>query len=41
MKPLIQIEDEVREMTDAEFEIYKKMLVSAEPVNLATETTQE
>ena len=39
MKPLIQIDDEVREMTDEEFANYQAMVASSEPLNL--ETTQE
>jgi hypothetical protein len=39
MKPLIQINDEVREMTDEEFANYQAMIASVEPLNL--ETTQE
>jgi hypothetical protein len=39
MKPLIQINDEVREMTDEEFANYQAKIASVEPLNL--ETTQE
>jgi hypothetical protein len=38
-KPLIQIDDLVREMTDEEFEEYEAMVASAPTLNL--ETTQE
>lgn len=38
-KPLIQIDDEVREMTDAEYEAHLEMIASIPPINL--ETTQE
>ncbi len=39
MKPLIQIDDQVREMTDEEFADHEAMQASA--VNLNLETTQE
>ena len=39
MKPLIQIDDLVREMTDEEHAIY--LIQIADSVNLDTETTQE
>jgi hypothetical protein len=39
MKPLIQIDDEVREMTDEEYANYQAQQASA--VNLNLETTQE
>ena len=39
MKPLIQIDDEVREMTDEEFATYQEQI--ADSVNLNVETTQE
>lgn len=39
MKPLIQIDDLVREMTDAEYAELLEQQASA--VNLDTETTQE
>ena len=39
MKPLIQIDDEVREMTDQEFAEYQQD--QANSVNLNLETTQE
>jgi len=39
MKPLIQIDDEVREMTDEEYEAYLIQVASIPPINL--ETTQE
>jgi hypothetical protein len=38
-KPLIQIDDLVREMTDAEYVAYQEQQASA--VNLNLETTQE
>lgn len=42
MKPLIQIDDEVREMTDEEYADHQAFLASApQPLNLDTETTQE
>jgi hypothetical protein len=41
MKPVIQIDDVIREMTDKEFADYQEMIAAAEPVNLDTETTQE
>ena len=41
MKPLIQIDDEVREMTDAEYENYQTIIADAQPLNFDTETTQE
>jgi hypothetical protein len=41
MKPLIQIDDEVREMTDQEFAEYEAMIGSTSQLNLDTETTQE
>ena len=31
-KPLIQIDDEIREMTDEEFEAYEARIANAEPV---------
>ncbi len=40
-KPLIQIDDLVREMTDEEYANYQAMTASFEPVNLNLETTQE
>ena len=40
-KPLIQIDDEVREMTDEEYANYQELVASIPPVNLDTETTQE
>ena len=40
-KPLIQIEDEVREMTDEEYANYQAIVADAQPLNLDTETTQE
>jgi hypothetical protein len=39
MKPLIQIDDEVREMTDEEFAEFQEVIASANQLNL--ETTQE
>jgi hypothetical protein len=39
MKPLIQIDDLVREMTDEEYVAHQEQQASA--VNLNTETTQE
>jgi hypothetical protein len=41
MKPLIQIDDEIREMTDEEYAQHQAMLASVELVNLNLETTQE
>ncbi len=42
MKPLIQIDDLVREMTDEEYANYQLVVASSsEPVNLNLETTQE
>jgi hypothetical protein len=41
MKPVIQIDDVIREMTDKEYADHQAMIASAEPVNLDTETTQE
>jgi hypothetical protein len=41
MKPLIQIDDEIREMTNKEYADHQAMIASAEPVNLTLETTQE
>jgi hypothetical protein len=38
-KPLIQIDDEVREMTDDEFAAYEQQVATS--VNLNLETTQE
>jgi len=38
-KPLIQIDNEVREMTDEEYANYQAMVASAPTLNL--ETTQE
>jgi hypothetical protein len=40
-KPLIQIDDEVREMTDEEYANYQTIIADAQPLNLDTETTQE
>jgi hypothetical protein len=40
-KPLIQIDDLVREMTDEEHAIYLEQIADAQPLNLDTETTQE
>jgi hypothetical protein len=41
-KPLIQIDDLVREMTDEEYANYQAVVASSsEPLNLDTETTQE
>lgn len=40
-KPLIQIDDEVREMTDEEYANYQAMIADAQPLNLNVETTQE
>jgi hypothetical protein len=39
MKPLIQIDDLVREMTDEEYADYQRQQASYTPLNL--ETTQE
>jgi hypothetical protein len=39
MKPLIQIDDELREMTDEEFAEYEAIVASIPTLNL--ETTQE
>lgn len=36
-KPLIQIDDEVREMTDEEFIAYEKMILSMPPLPEASE----
>ena len=41
MKPLIQIDDLIREMTDEEYAEYQAMVASAPKLNLDTETTQE
>lgn len=41
MKPLIQIDDLIREMTDEEYADYQAMVASAPQLNLDTETTQE
>ena len=41
MKPLIQIDDLVREMTDEEYADYQALVADAQPLNLDTETTQE
>jgi hypothetical protein len=41
MKPLIQVDDLVREMTDEEYSGYQAMLADAQPINLNLETTQE
>jgi hypothetical protein len=40
-KSLIQIDNEVREMTDEEYEIYQNIIANSQPLNLDTETTQE
>jgi hypothetical protein len=40
-KPLIQIDDEVREMSDEEYANYQAMVASSSELNLDTETTQE
>jgi hypothetical protein len=34
-KPLIQIDDEVREMTDKEYEIYLEEIANTEPLGIA------
>jgi hypothetical protein len=41
MKPLIQIDDLVREMTEEEHADYQALVADAQPLNLDTETTQE
>ena len=40
-KPLIQIDDLVREMTDQEYADYQTSIAAVPQVNLDTETTQE
>lgn len=40
-KPLIQINDEVREMTDEEYADHQAIIANPHPLNLDTETTQE
>ncbi len=40
-KPLIQIDDLIREMTDEEYAEHQERIASAQPVNLNLETTQE
>ena len=39
MKPLIQIDDEIREMTDEEFANYQAMIADSQPVNLTRNNT--
>ena len=40
-KPLIQIDDLIREMTDEEYEMQQVIIADAQPLNLNLETTQE
>jgi hypothetical protein len=41
MKPQIQIDDVVREMTDEEYENYQITIAGSPQLNLNLETTQE